>query len=134
VFPINWPEPFGMVMVEAMACGTPVIAYRGGAVPEVLDHGVTGLVCDDIDQAVAAVGRIHELSRAACRDAFEQRFTAARMASDYTAIYHRILQCRDPRILRATGTHGEREDHGHHGARHDDPGGLLDPRDRLASR
>jgi glycosyltransferase involved in cell wall biosynthesis len=134
VFPINWPEPFGMVMVEAMACGTPVIAYRGGSVPEVLDHGVTGLICDGIDQAVAAVGRIHELSRAACRQTFEQRFTAARMASDYTAIYHRILQRRDSRVLRATGTHGEREDHGHHGARHDDPGGLLDPRDKLASR
>jgi glycosyltransferase involved in cell wall biosynthesis len=105
MFPINWPEPFGMVMVEAMACGTPVIAYRGGSVPEVLDHGVTGVICDGIDQAVAAVGRIHELSRAACRAAFEQRFTAARMASDYTAIYHRILQRREPRVRRATGTY-----------------------------
>jgi glycosyltransferase involved in cell wall biosynthesis len=106
VFPINWPEPFGMVMVEAMACGTPVIAYRCGSVREVIDHGVTGLICDGIDQAVAAVGRIGELSRAACRAAFEQRFTAARMASDYTAIYHRIVHCREPRAVQATGTHG----------------------------
>jgi glycosyltransferase involved in cell wall biosynthesis len=134
VFPINWPEPFGMVMVEAMACGTPVIAYRGGSVPEVLDHGVTGWLCDGIDQAVAAVGRVHELSRAACRRVFEQRFTAARMASDYTAIYRRILQRREPRPLRATGTHRERDDHGHDGTRHDDPRGLRDPRDQLASR
>ena len=134
VFPINWPEPFGMVMVEAMACGTPVIAYRGGAVPEVLDHGVTGLICDSIDQAVAAVGRIHELSRAACREVFEQRFTAGRMASHYTAIYRQIMQYRELRGVRATGPHGERDDHGHHGTRHDDPGGLLDPRDKLASR
>jgi glycosyltransferase involved in cell wall biosynthesis len=130
VFPINWPEPFGMVMVEAMACGTPVIAYRRGSVPEVLDDGVTGVVCDGVDQAVAAVGRIHELSRAACRRVFEQRFTAARMASDYTAIYRRILQRRE---LRATGTQGERDDHGHDGTRQDDPRGLLDPRDQLAS-
>jgi glycosyltransferase involved in cell wall biosynthesis len=133
VFPIRWPEPFGMVMVEAMACGTPVIALRGGSVPEVLDHGVTGLVCDGIDQAVAAVDRIHQLSRAACRRMFEHRFTAARMASDYTAIYRRILQRGRSRELRATGTHGERDDHGHDGTRHDDPRGLLDPRDKLAS-
>ncbi len=130
VFPIQWPEPFGMVMVEAMACGTPVIAYRGGSVAEVLDDGVTGFLCDGIDQAVAAIGRVHELSRAACRRAFEQRFTAARMASDYTAIYRRILQRRD---LRATGIHGECDDHGHDGTQHDDPRGLLDPRDQLAS-
>ncbi len=133
VFPIHWPEPFGMVMVEAMACGTPVIAYRGGSVPEVLDHGVTGFVCDGIDRAVAAIGRVPELSRAACRRAFEQRFTAVRMASDYTAIYRRILQRRDSRELRATGTHRERDDHGHDGTRHDDARGLLDPRDQLAS-
>lgn len=133
VFPINWPEPFGMVMVEAMACGTPVIAYGRGSVPEVIDDGVTGLVCDGVDRAVAAVGRIHELSRAACRRMFEQRFTAARMASDYTAVYHRMLQRRASRELRATGTQGERDDHGHDGTRHDDPRGLLDPRDQLAS-
>jgi glycosyltransferase involved in cell wall biosynthesis len=133
LFPINWPEPFGMVMAEAMACGTPVIAYSGGSVPEVLDHGVTGFICDGIDQAVAATGRVHELSRAACRRVFEQRFTAARMASDYTAIYHRILQRREPGELRASGTYGERDDHGHDETQHGDPRGLLDPRDQLAS-
>jgi glycosyltransferase involved in cell wall biosynthesis len=121
LFPINWPEPFGMVMAEAMACGTPVIAYRGGSVPEVLDHGVSGLICDGIEGAVAAVGRVHELSRAACRRAFEHRFTAARMAGDYAAIYRRLLQ------------HGER-DHGHDGIQAGESRGLLDPRHQLASR
>ncbi|HEU4733356.1 MAG TPA: glycosyltransferase family 4 protein [Kofleriaceae bacterium] len=118
LFPIDWPEPFGMVMAEAMACGTPVIAYRGGSVAEVIDEGVTGFVCDDLDQAIAAVGRIHELSRATCRRVFEQRFTASRMSSDYTAIYRRIAQP------------GE---HGHDGRLESDPRELLHPRDQHAS-
>ncbi|HEY6177046.1 MAG TPA: glycosyltransferase family 4 protein, partial [Kofleriaceae bacterium] len=118
LFPIDWPEPFGMVMAEAMACGTPVIAYRGGSVSEVIDDGVTGFVCDNLAQAVSAVHRVHELSRATCRRAFEQRFTAARMASDYIAIYRRI-------------TAGEELDDRHNG-RHD-PRELLHPRDQLAS-
>ncbi|HEX3758043.1 MAG TPA: glycosyltransferase family 4 protein [Kofleriaceae bacterium] len=122
LFPINWPEPFGMVMPEAMACGTPVIAYRGGAVPEVLDHGVSGFVCDGIDQAVEAVGRVHELSRTDCRRTFEHRFTAARMADDYAAIYRRLLQP------------GERDDHGHDGIQAGESRRLHDPRHQLASR
>ena len=122
VFPIDWPEPFGMVMAEAMACGTPVIAYRGGSVSEVIDDGVTGFLCDDIDDAVAAVGRIDELSRATCRQVFERRFTAARMAGDYSALYHRIVQ---------PGDGGDRDDR--HDGRHSDPRGLLHPRDQLAS-
>jgi glycosyltransferase involved in cell wall biosynthesis len=121
VFPIDWPEPFGMVMAEAMACGTPVIAYRGGSVAEVIEDGVTGYLCDDLEDAVAAVGRLHELSRATCRRVFEERFTAARMARDYLAIYHRILQ---PEL----GDHDDRHD-----GRHRDPRGLLHPRDQLAS-
>src|SRR5213075_1792967 len=79
LFPVDWPEPFGLVMVEAMACGTPVIAYRCGSVPEVIDDGVTGFICDDLEQAVAAIARVPELSRATCRRVFEERFTAARM-------------------------------------------------------
>jgi len=116
VFPIDWPEPFGMVMVEAMACGTPVIASRAGAVPEVIDHGVTGFICDDLDQAVAAVSRVHKLSRATCRRVFEQRFTAARMTQDYVSIYRRLLD----------------HTHDHDGRDQPDPRGLLHPRDQHA--
>jgi glycosyltransferase involved in cell wall biosynthesis len=116
VFPIDWPEPFGMVMVEAMACGTPVIAYRCGSVPEVIDHGVTGFICDDLDQAVAAVARASELSRATCRRVFEQRFTADRMTHDYVSIYRRVMD--------HTHAHDRRD--------HADPRGLLHPRDQHA--
>jgi glycosyltransferase involved in cell wall biosynthesis len=91
VFPIEWPEPFGLVMIEAMASGTPVIAWRRGSVPEVVDHGVTGYVVDDVEQAVAAVHRVKELSRAVCRQTFERRFDAARMAGDYVELYRRVL-------------------------------------------
>src|SRR5439155_13135481 len=91
VLPIDWPEPFGLVMVEAIACGTPVIAMRRGSVPEVLEHGVTGFVVDDVDAAVAAVGRLPELRRERCREVFERRFSAGRMARDYLAIYRRLI-------------------------------------------
>jgi len=90
LFPIEWPEPFGLVMIEALACGTPVIAWRRGSVPEVLEDGVTGYVVEDVEAAVAAVGRIDCLSRAACRRAFEERFDAARMAKDYLEVYSGI--------------------------------------------
>jgi glycosyltransferase involved in cell wall biosynthesis len=92
LFPIEWPEPFGLVMIEAMACGTPVIAWRRGSVPEVVQHGVTGYVVESIEAGLDAVRRINRLSRAACRDEFEQRFDAARMASDYVALYERVLR------------------------------------------
>jgi glycosyltransferase involved in cell wall biosynthesis len=88
---VEWPEPFGMVMIEAMACGTPVIAFGRGAVPEVLAHGVNGVIVDDVEQAVNAVARIGEIDRAQCRRSFEQRFTAARMADDYLRVYERLL-------------------------------------------
>lgn len=91
LFPIDWPEPFGLVMIEALACGTPVIAFRRGSVPEVVDDGVTGFVVDGVDDAVWAVARVGELSRRRCRRAFEERFTAARMARDYVALYERLL-------------------------------------------
>jgi glycosyltransferase involved in cell wall biosynthesis len=92
LFPIDWPEPFGLVMIEAMACGTPVIAYRCGSVPEVMDDGVTGFVVDSLEQAVRAVGRIPELSRAKCRAVFEDRFSAPRMTRDYLQLYRRRLR------------------------------------------
>jgi glycosyltransferase involved in cell wall biosynthesis len=87
LFPIDWPEPFGLVMIEAMACGTPVVAFRSGSTPEVVDNGVTGFVVDSIDQAVEAVSQAKELDRASVRATFERRFTAERMARDYMAIY-----------------------------------------------
>lgn len=90
LFPIDWPEPFGLVMIEAMACGTPVIAWRKGSVPEVIDEGVTGFVVDDVDEAVAAVERVPTLSRRRCREVFERRFGVGRMAEDYLALYARL--------------------------------------------
>ena len=90
VFPIDWPEPFGLVMIEAMACGTPVIAFRRGSVPEVVDHGVSGFVVDSLDEAVGAVGQLGRLDRARVRATFEKRFTAERMARDYIDIYRRL--------------------------------------------
>ncbi|MGM1060269.1 glycosyltransferase family 4 protein [Saccharothrix sp. Mg75] len=87
LFPIQWDEPFGMVMAEAMACGTPVVALRRGSVPEVVAHGVTGFVCDDHDGLVAALSRVGELDPAACRAAAEQRFDVDRMAARYEHVY-----------------------------------------------
>lgn len=91
LFPIAWPEPFGLVMIEAMACGTPVIAYRRGSVPEVMKEGVSGFVVDSPEQAVAAVSRLEEVERAGCRAYFEQRFSADRMAEGYVGLYRRLL-------------------------------------------
>jgi glycosyltransferase involved in cell wall biosynthesis len=90
LFPIDWPEPFGLVMIEALACGTPVVAIRGGSVPEVLDDGVTGFICNDLDQAIEATRRIRSLDRRLCRRTFEARFTAARMAEEYIQLYRRV--------------------------------------------
>jgi glycosyltransferase involved in cell wall biosynthesis len=90
VFPIDWPEPFGLVMIEALACGTPVIAWRNGSVPEVLEEGRTGFIVDRIDEAVDAVRRIPEIRREDCRGSFEDRFNARRMARDYVRIYQRL--------------------------------------------
>jgi glycosyltransferase involved in cell wall biosynthesis len=90
LFPIDWPEPFGLVMIEAMACGTPVIAFERGSVPEVVDEGVTGFVVGTIAEAVAALGRIDRLSRKSVRRHFEQRFTVERMAQDYLKAYRHL--------------------------------------------
>jgi glycosyltransferase involved in cell wall biosynthesis len=90
VFPIDWPEPFGLAMIESMARGTPVIAWRRGSVPEVVDEGVTGWVVESIDEAVAAIGRTAAIDRRACRRRYEQRFSARRMAEDYLEVYAEI--------------------------------------------
>jgi glycosyltransferase involved in cell wall biosynthesis len=91
LFPIDWPEPFGLVMIEAMACGTPVIAYSRGSVPEVLEDGVTAWIVEGIEEATQAVRRVPALSRARCRQVFEERFSASRMAQDYVRIYKKLL-------------------------------------------
>jgi glycosyltransferase involved in cell wall biosynthesis len=97
LFPINWPEPFGLVMIEAMACGTPVVAYRRGSVPEVLDDGVTGWIVEGLEEAVQAVRRVSTLRRTRCRQIFEEGFSAARMAHDYLQIYQQLLEGRSGR-------------------------------------
>jgi glycosyltransferase involved in cell wall biosynthesis len=91
LFPINWPEPFGLVMIEAMACGTPVVAYSSGSVPEVLADGVTGFLVNSVETAAEAVGRLSEIDRSRCRHTFEERFSAQRMAHDYLAIYEKLM-------------------------------------------
>jgi glycosyltransferase involved in cell wall biosynthesis len=91
LFPIDWPEPFGVVMIEALACGTPVLSYRSGSVPEVLEHGVTGFVVDDQQEAIACARGIDRIDRRQCRQAFEQRFTARTMAQRYLEVYERLM-------------------------------------------
>jgi glycosyltransferase involved in cell wall biosynthesis len=98
LLPIDWPEPFGLVMIEAMACGTPVIAYNRGSVPEIIDEGLTGFIVEDETSAVSAVGRLSQLSRYAIRKQFEARFTARRMALDYLAAYLSLKEAAEPRI------------------------------------
>lgn len=90
LFPIDWPEPFGLVMIEAMACGTPVIAFRNGSVPEVIDDGVSGVIVDDMAEAVEAVERIASFDRRRVRECFDQRFTVERMTRDYVALYREL--------------------------------------------
>jgi len=91
LMPIDWPEPFGLVMIEAMACGTPVIAFNRGSVPEIIEDGLTGFVVRDIESAIRAVGRIDTLSRPLIRREFERRFSARRMTEDYLAVYNRLI-------------------------------------------
>jgi glycosyltransferase involved in cell wall biosynthesis len=96
LFPIDWPEPFGLVMIEAMSAGTPVIAFRNGSVPEVLSDGVTGFIVETVDEAVAAAHRVGTLSRVGVRQAFKHRFTTARMARDYVKAYEALLARSSP--------------------------------------
>jgi glycosyltransferase involved in cell wall biosynthesis len=92
VFLVDWPEPFGLAMIEAMACGTPVIAFGRGSIPEVIDEGESGFIVEDLDEAVRAVEKIQTLSRRGCRDLFERRFSASRMAHDYVKVYRKLLE------------------------------------------
>jgi glycosyltransferase involved in cell wall biosynthesis len=91
LFPVDWPEPFGLVMIEAMACGTPVLAFRCGSVPEIIDPDVTGAVVDTLDEAIEAMPRVLELDRRIVRRRFEKRFTSVRMAEDYVALYQSLI-------------------------------------------
>jgi glycosyltransferase involved in cell wall biosynthesis len=96
--PIDWPEPFGLVMIEAMACGTPVIAFNRGSVPELIDDGVTGFIVEDISGAIGAVDRLGQLSREKIRQRFEERFTARRMAQDYLSAYRSLTDSEAPHL------------------------------------
>ena len=100
LFPIDWPEPFGLVMIESLASGTPVIALRNGSVPEVLTDGQSGFVCDSLDGMVAAVGRLDELTPRGCRTEAD-RFTAAKMTDDYLAVYEALIDDTCPVTARA---------------------------------
>jgi glycosyltransferase involved in cell wall biosynthesis len=91
LFPIDWPEPFGLTMIEAMACGTPTIAFNRGSVPEVITNGVSGFVVDTVEEAVNAVRQAAKFDRTACRAEFIKRFSAPKMAQDYTKLYEMIL-------------------------------------------
>ena len=102
LFPIDWPEPFGLVMIEAMACGTPVIAFNRGSAPEVIEDGLTGFIVEDVQGAIGAVDRLDHLSRAAIRRRFEQRFTARRMAQDYLAAYRSMTDRVAPHLRLVT--------------------------------
>jgi glycosyltransferase involved in cell wall biosynthesis len=103
LFPIDWPEPFGLVMIEALACGVPVVAFDGGSVPEVIDHGVTGFIVNTLDEAVDATRQIDRIDRRTCRATFEHRFCASRMAADYVQLYEAVI-ARTPSLAAAGGT------------------------------
>ena len=99
LFPIDWPEPFGLVMIEAMACGVPVVAFRGGSVEEVIEDGVTGFIVDSVDEAIAATRAVRDLDRHTCRAVFEHRFNVTRMATDYLSVYEQLLSDRRSKRL-----------------------------------
>src|SRR6266487_5531178 len=103
LFPVSWPEPFGLVMIEAMACGTPVIAYPMGSVPEVIADGISGYIVSDLDGAVEAVKKIDQLDRRKVRKHFEQHFTADRMAEDYLKIYERLMSRKKAPLAASSG-------------------------------
>ena len=110
LFPIDWPEPFGLAMIEAMANGTPVVAFRRGSVPEIIDEGVTGFVVDGIDAAVAALPRATALDRRGLRRRFEERFSVERMARDYIELYDDVLRRSSiDAVVLSTRAAGQRE-------------------------
>lgn len=116
LFPVEWPEPFGLVMIESMACGTPVIAWRRGAIPEVIEHGISGFIVESVQEAVRFIPQLSLLSRGQCRRSFEARFSSARMAHDYLKVYEQTIAAiakQDERSLRGQirrrkGRHNER--------------------------
>jgi glycosyltransferase involved in cell wall biosynthesis len=99
LFPIDWPEPFGLTMIEAMACGTPTIAFNRGSVPEVMQEGLTGFIVDNMDDAVAAVEKIESIERTACRNVFEKHFTSAHMAERYLQVYQSMASASDIHLV-----------------------------------
>jgi glycosyltransferase involved in cell wall biosynthesis len=98
VNPIRWPEPFGLVMIEALACATPVLAFREGAAPEIVDHGTTGYLCDDLEDITQRLVDVERLDRAACREAAERRFSIQRMVDDHLALFERVIEHRTDRV------------------------------------
>jgi glycosyltransferase involved in cell wall biosynthesis len=115
LFPIDWPEPFGLVMIEAMACGTPVVAFRRASVPEVVKDGLSGFIVDTIEEAVAAVRRVADLDRAKVRAEFEHRFSAERMARNYLDIYQELGAVRTSSMRARTLNGGRKPAHAVHG-------------------
>jgi glycosyltransferase involved in cell wall biosynthesis len=109
LFPIDWPEPFGLVMIEAMACATPVLAFDRGSVRQVVDHGVTGRIVDSVEEAIGAVKATVQLDRKAVRRRFEQRFTARRMANDYIRLYQAIIAQRSRNVVPMVRVHAHRQ-------------------------
>lgn len=112
VCPYDWPEPFGLVLIEALACGTPVLAYRRGSIPEIIDQGITGVVCEDLSEMEDAVQRIPLIDRRACRASFDERFTADRMARDYVRLYERMIEERTARTMPRLRGFGSPPSHG----------------------
>jgi glycosyltransferase involved in cell wall biosynthesis len=106
IFPINWPEPFGLVMIEALACGTPVIAYRSGSVPEIIDDGVVGFIVSNAQQAADAVNKVQQIDRRDCRRHFERYFSDERMARDYLNIYQRLIRKKTSALTLSNGVLG----------------------------
>jgi glycosyltransferase involved in cell wall biosynthesis len=104
LFPIDWPEPFGLVMIEAMACGTPVLAFRCGSVPEVIDEGISGMIVDTTEEAVAAIPKLLKMDRRIVRQRFEERFSVTRMANDYVKLYRQLMS-NSPRRETETDVH-----------------------------
>jgi glycosyltransferase involved in cell wall biosynthesis len=99
LFPIDWPEPFGLVMIEALACGTPVVAFRGGSVEEIIDHGTSGFIVDTLEEAVDAALTVDTLDRRACRQAFERRFTVEQMSTAYLQMYETVQRQRRRQLV-----------------------------------
>ena len=98
--PYDWPEPFGLVLIEALACGTPVVAYRRGSIPEIIDDGITGFICENLNEMVSALSRLPGIKRQDCRQAFEARFTVTRMAKDYLRLYEKIVDQHQKRFTK----------------------------------